>query len=156
MATVPEQRDLTFNTIQEVVAEAERLAAGEVRTTGNHSFAEILNHLALSHDVASGRLTPPPPPFFMKLMRPIIRLFVFGNKPLKPGIKLPPAGESFFWPKADDVESALTYLKESADHYRTTGPVEKHPFFGNVTREQADSLNCRHGALHLSFVHPVQ
>lgn len=156
MATAPERRELKFNSLDEVVAEAERLAAGEVRTTGSHTFAEILNHLAISQDAAAGRKQAPPPPFFMKLMLPFIRMMVLNGKPLKPGIKLPAKGESFFWPdKNIDLPTALTNLKESTQYYQTNGALEKHPFFGKMSAEVSEDFNCRHAALHLSFVHPV-
>jgi len=156
MAAELERRELTFQNLDEVVAEAERLASGDVRVTGNHSFGQILNHLALSQDVSSGRTVAPPPPFFMKLMRPLIRRMVINSKPLTPGVKLPAKGESFFWPKEEfDVATALQALKESTQNYHASGPLAVHPFFGKLTKDEADSLNCRHAALHLSFVHPA-
>ena len=156
MAAQPERRNLTFQNLDEVVAEVERLASGEVRTTGHHSFAEILNHLALSHDVSTGRVVAPPPPLIMKLMLPLMKRMVINSKPMKPGIKLPAKGESFFWPaKSIEVPVALEYLKDSIQYYKTKGPLQKHPFFGKLTQAEADELNCRHAALHLSFVHPA-
>ena len=98
MAKNPERRELAFQTLDEVVAEVERLASGEVRTTGEHSFGQILNHLALSQDVSTGQAVAPPPPFFMKLMMPLMKRMVINAKPMNPGIKLPAKGESFFWP----------------------------------------------------------
>ena len=156
MATVVDRRDLAFNNIDEVLADAQQLAAGEVRTSGSHTFGQILNHLALSQDVAAGRVQAPPPPFFMKLMLPIMRRMVINAKPLKPGVKLPRQGESFFWPdKEFDVPSAMEYFTDSVAYYKSHGPLEIHPFFGKLTREEADQLTCRHAALHLSFVHPA-
>ena len=155
--TNPERRELHFNSLNEVQAEVERLAAGEVRTVGNHSFSEIINHLAISQDVSAGRTQAPPPPFLMRLMRPLMRRMVINSKPLKPGIKLPAAGESFFWPQSDlDVPAAVRKFKDSTQNYLNSGPIENHPFFGKLSREESDSLNCRHAALHLSFVHPAE
>lgn len=156
MADDPEQRQLSFQSIDEVVAEVERLSSGDVRTTGNHSFGQILNHLALSHDVSTGRATAPPPPWFMKVMMPLMKRMVINSKPLKPGIKLPAKGEAFFWPdKEIDVQSAVEYFKDSVDYYKSNGPLEIHPFFGKLTSEQSDGLILRHAALHLGFVHPA-
>jgi len=156
MATKPERRKLTFESLEEIIAEAERLARGEVRTTGHHTFGQILNHLAVSQNVSSGLATAPPPPFFMRLMRPIIKRVAINSRPLKPGIKLPAKGESFFWPNKDfEVAEALQHLKESSEYYNSHGPLAVHPFFGKLTTVEADSLNYRHAALHLSFVHPV-
>ncbi|HIF00147.1 MAG TPA: DUF1569 domain-containing protein [Planctomycetes bacterium] len=156
MATDLERRELTFQTIDEAIAEAERLASGEVRTTGAHSFGQILNHLALSHDTSTGRVVAPPPPLFMKLMMPLMKRMVINSKPLKPGITLPAKGEAFFWPDREiDVPTGLQYFKESVEYYKNNGALDKHPFFGKLTKDECDELNCRHAALHLSFVHPV-
>jgi hypothetical protein len=77
-------------------------------------------------------------------------------KPLKPGIRLPAKGEAFFWPDQEfDIASSLQALKESTEYYKTHGPLEVHPFFGKLTKADTDELNCRHAALHLSFVHSV-
>ncbi|QEG41007.1 DUF1569 domain-containing protein [Roseimaritima ulvae] len=156
MGNQAERRELTFQNLDEVVAEVERLAAGEVRTTGKHNFGQILNHLALAHDVSSGRIHAPPPPFFMRAMMPLIRRMVISTKPLKPGVKLPASGEAYFWPdKEFDIAAEVEHLKNSVEYYKTHGPLAKHPFFGKLSAEEADQLNCRHAALHLSFVHPV-
>ncbi len=156
MAEADERRELSFANLDEVTAEIERLAAGEVRTTGNHSFGQIINHLALSQDTSSGRATAPPPPFMMRLMMPLMRRMVINPKPLKPGVKLPSASESFFWPdKEFEVPAAIADFKESVAYYKANGPLEKHPFFGKLSKEECDQLNCRHAALHLSFVHPA-
>jgi hypothetical protein len=156
MSNAPERRELKFDSLSEVAAEVERLAScDKVSTTGNHSFAKILNHLALSQDVSSGRSAPPPAPFYMKLMMPLMRWMVINDKPVKPGVKLPAAAESFFWPEGEiEISEALQSFSDSMAHYQSKGPIEKHPFFGRLTREESDQLNCRHAALHLSFVHP--
>lgn len=156
MVDVAERRDLSFQNLDEVLADVDRLASGEVRTTGNHTFSQILNHLAISQDVSAGRVQPPPPPFFMKLMMPLMKRMVFSSKPLKPGIKLPAAGESFFWPDKDfDLAESVKYFRESVEYMNSNGPLEKHPYFGKVSPAESIQLDCRHAALHLSFVHPV-
>jgi len=154
MANKAERRELSFQSLDEVSAEVERLASGDVRVTGAHSFGQILNHLALTHDVTTGLKQAPPPPFFMKLLLPLMKRMVINSKPLKPGIKLPAKGESFFWPSKEfDIPTALQHFCDSVQNYQRNGPLEKHPFFGNLTREENNELQCRHAALHLSFVH---
>lgn len=157
MATTPERRELSFQSLEEVLAEVERLITGNVETTGHHDFGAILNHLALSHDVSSGQMAPPPAPFFMKLMTPLLRWMVINAKPLKAGVKLPAQAESFFWPdKNFDVQEAFEEFKASIERYKANGPLATHPFFGKMTKQQCDDLQCRHAALHLSFVHPTE
>ena len=155
MATSPERREVSFSSLEEAVAYAEQLAAGKVRTTGKHSFAHILKHLAITHDMATGKIKAPRPPLLMRLMMPFLKGMIF-SKPVKPGFKLPAASEEFFWPNEDvDVQDALAHFKQSVENYNKTGPLEIHPFFGKATREQLDRLNCGHCAMHLSFVHPA-
>ena len=150
------RRELQFNKLDEVVEEAERLASGEYRTTGNHSFAQILKHLALTHDMSTGKVEAPRPPFFMRMMVKIMKPMIINDKPLKPGFKLPQKSQTFFWPEGEiDIHEALAHLKESVERYKSEGPLPKHPVFGALTRAENEALNCRHGALHLSFVHPA-
>lgn len=87
---------------------------------------------------------------------PLMKRMVINSKPFKPGIKLPAKGESFFWPdKEFDVPTAVNYFKASVDYYKSHGPLVIHPFFGKISKADCDELNCRHAALHLSFVHPA-
>jgi hypothetical protein len=44
---VSDRRVVHFDRLQDLVADAERLAAGPVRSLGNRSFEQILGHLAL-------------------------------------------------------------------------------------------------------------
>lgn len=156
MVDVTERRELSFSDFDAVLEEVDRLASGEVRTVGNHTFGEILNHLAISHDVSAGRLQAPPPPLFVRLLMPLIRRTVIHSKPLKPGFKLPASGESFFWPAGEfETSSSVARFKESVEYFRTNGPLEKHPFFGKLTSAECNQLQCRHAALHLGFVHPA-
>ncbi|MCA9051221.1 MAG: DUF1569 domain-containing protein [Planctomycetaceae bacterium] len=156
MSDSPEHRELAFSSLDEVVAEAERLASGEVRTTGNHSFGQILEHLARTHDITTGKVTGPAPPWYMRLLIPLMKPMIFKDRPVKPGFQLPPQAEQYFWPDREfDVTDALAHLKESVEYYKANGPLAKHPMFGRVTEQQNLNLNCRHAALHLGFVHPV-
>ena len=155
MADKPERRDLSFKSLDEAVADVEKLAAGEVRTTGNHSFAEILKHLAISNNMSTGRIEAPRPPFFIRLIMPVMKRFILNTTP-KPGFKLPQKSENFFWPGGDiDLQEAVAEFKDSVEHYNSNGPLDVHPMFGRATREQIDRLNTGHCAMHLSFVHPV-
>ncbi len=155
MSRTAERRPLVFNDLNEILAEAERLASGPVRTTGNHSFGQILEHLARTHDMATGKLPAPSPPWFLRLLIPLLKPMLLRNKPLSPGFKLPQKAETAFWPKQEfEVAAALAHLRDSVVFYNTHGPTPKHPMFGTITRQQNEQLQCRHAALHLSFVHP--
>jgi hypothetical protein len=143
-----------LNSVDEIVAEVERLAAAPVTTTGTHGFPEIVRHLALTNDMMTGRIAAPKPPLIMRLILPLIRSSIL-NGPVKPGVRLPAHAEATFWPDEDiAIADAITMLKESVAHYKEHGPLPVHPIFGAATREQLDRLTRSHAAMHLSFVHP--
>lgn len=152
----PKRRELEFRNLDEVVADVEQLAKGEVRTTGTHSFSNIVKHLALTHDMATGKTPPPSFPWYMKLGMVFMRKSILADKPLTPGFKLPPKAQAYFWPEREyEISESIAHLKESVEYFKSNGPLEKHPVFGVATTEQNLRLNCRHAALHLSFVHPA-
>ena len=155
MANSPERRELSFGSLDEALTDAEQLAKGNVRTTGNHSFAEILEHLALTHDLSCGKIVGPRPSFMMRMMMPFIKGSILKG-PAKPGFNLPAKMEEFFWPAGvNDLQAALAHLKASVENYNSNGPLEVHPMFGKATSDQINNLNCCHCAMHLSFVHPA-
>ena len=155
MANKTDRRQLIFHTLDDAVADAQQLASGNVRTSGNHTFGQILEHLARTHDMATGKTVGPRPPFYMRLAMPFMRKSIL-NGPVAPGFKLPQKMQEFFWPEGDvDVQQALTHLKESVENFNANGPLPVHPVFGKATSEQVLKLNVNHCAMHLSFVHPA-
>lgn len=150
-----QRRTLAFDNLDDIVQEVERLARGSVRTTGKHSFPQIVRHLAMTHHMMTGRIASPRPPLFLRIMLPFLRPVILNN-PARPGFKLPPAAEAVFWP-SDEIalDSAVAMLRESVTYYKQHGPLSVHPIFGKATREQLDRLACSHAAMHLSFVHPT-
>lgn len=150
----PKRRELTLGSMDEVVAEVERLAAGRVTTTGKHDFPRIVRHLAMANNMTTGRLAAPKPPLLMRLILPLIRSSIL-NGPVKPGVKLPAKAEALFWSQDDiSTQDAIAMFKDSVAYYKKHGPLPVHPFFGKATPEQSNRLLCGHAAMHLSFVHP--
>ena len=149
----PERREVIYANIDELTADIEQLAAGEVNTSGNHSFAEIVRHLATTNEMLNGQVTPPKLPWFMRLAMPFMRKSIL-NDPVKPGFKLPTNQmESFFWPQEPiDVPQAVTRFKASADQYKAQGPPSVHPIFGPAEPETIDAMMLSHAAMHMSFV----
>lgn len=155
MSSEPKRRELTLSSLDDIVAEVERLAAGEVKTTGKHSFPQIVRHLALSNSMMTGRIPAPKPPLIMKLMLPFIRSAILKGS-VKPGVKLPANAEAVFWSDEEiSIQDTIEMLKESVAYYKKDGPLPVHPIFGKASREQLDRLTCNHAAMHLSFVHPA-
>lgn len=150
-----ERRSVSFQSLDDILADVERLAAGKVRTTGQHSFSQIVRHLALANDMVTGKIVAPKPPLILRILLPFIRSSILKG-PVKPGIKLPAKAETLFWPKDEmSVAEAVESLRVSIENYKKKGPLPVHPIFGKATREQIDNLTLSHAAMHLSFVHPA-
>jgi hypothetical protein len=149
------QRELTFGSVDEILPEIQRLASMLVETSGNFTLAQIIDHLARSNDVVTGKLPSPQIPLPVRMMTRTFRGFIL-SRPFKPGIKLPPTAQSIFWCDAGQtVDDAIGHYEESLVRYREMNPLPRHILFGNLTRERHDRLQCLHSALHLSLVHPI-
>ena len=154
--TEPQRRDIQFNSFDQVIADIEQLLESGATTTGQHSFAAIVRHLALTNEMVVGDLVPPKLPWYMRLAMPLLRSSIL-NGPVKPGFKLPSTDmQSFFWP-ADDINptDAFAKFKASVQSYEERGALPIHPIFGKSTKEQTHGLLLKHAAMHMSFVHPA-
>ena len=149
-----DRRDLHFDSIEEALAEAERLAASDVKTTANRSYGQILEHLARTLDVVTGHTTglsvPLPLRWIMRIGRPWVLA-----RPMKPGFNLPSQAQSTLWPSDEvSVADGMAHFREALERFRQAESLPKHPLFGTMTRDQHEQLQCRHCELHLSFVYP--
>ncbi len=149
-----EHRTLRFESIEAAMAEAERLAASETRTTGQYSLGQIFEHLARTLEVVLKEREMPPSPLPMRVLARLIRPLVL--RKAQTGFKLPSKAQNVLWPsEAVSTEDGLQHLREAYEKFKATNPLPDHVFFGNMTREQHDMLQCRHFEGHLGFVHPV-
>jgi len=144
------RRVLRFSTLDDILADAERLAAGRVRALGNWSLGEALAHLArtmkMSLDGASFRV-----PFFMRW---IARLFKnrLLRSPMRPGFNLPRAAEAQLLASPPvSTEEGLNQLRAAIERLKREPQRAPNPAFGPLTREEWDQLHLRHAELHLSF-----
>ncbi|QDV41263.1 hypothetical protein Enr13x_11010 [Stieleria neptunia] len=149
-----EHRKLRFESIAAALAEAERLAASETRTTGQYSLGQIFEHLARTFEVVLKEREMPPSPLPMRVLSRLIRPMVL--RKAMTGFKLPSKAQSVLWTsEAVSTEDGLQHLREAYEKFKATDPLPAHVFFGSMTRAQHDALQCRHFEGHLGFVHPV-
>lgn len=150
------RRELAFSNFKEIIEDITGLISGNSKTTGNHSLGRIIQHLAITNNMAVGKIDPPNVPLAMQEMIPSIKDAVL-NGPAEPGFQLPSAEmQTFFWPEGEiEPEAALQNFKESVASYEADGPLPVHPIFGEATREQVHNLLVSHASMHLSFVHPA-
>ena len=148
----PGRRSLQFKSTDEIIAEVERLRGG-CKTVGAWSLAHIFGHLASVIEAilkapAPAPGTPPPPTQFS----PEKRDEVLASGVLPEGLPQPDWLDGFqpqgAQEEADRLHAALVAFEASP------GPVGRHRYFGLLSKEQWDRLNCIHCAHHMSFAIP--
>ena len=143
------RRTLHYDTIDDLLKDAEQLAAGPVTMVGGWSLGQMLTHVAATIDYSIDGFPKPLPAPVRAIMR-----FVFKRRFLT---KTLPAG--FKSPKSDprltppDTESAagLQALRDAIARYRTASQLAMHPVVGTLTNEEWEQFHLRHAELHMSF-----
>lgn len=155
MTETRKRRELHFDSIDEAMADAQRLGSGDVETSGHYSFGQILEHLARTMDTVTGELTAEPVGLPLKIAARLARSYVLSH-PLRSGFKLPAKSQSLLWPTTEvDVPTGLKSWKQAIERFEQVEPLRPHPVLGKLSRQQHIQMQCRHSELHLSFVHPV-
>ena len=150
-----ERRKLRFNTIDDALAEAERLVAadraGALDRCGNWALGRTLGHLATWANFAQDGYPPEvhaplPVRLILRLMRNTIL-----NKGMMPGVKVGRVPGGTLGTDEMEPEEGLRRCRDALERLRTVAPTIPNPVFGKLTHEQSVQLNLRHAELHLSF-----
>lgn len=147
------RRELHFNNLAEIQADAQRLVTGPTRQLGNWPLGTALSHLArtmkMSLDGADWKA-----PFLLRMFAPLMKKRLLRGK-MKPGFKLPGYAAADLMPKAPvPTEQGMSELKTQIERLNREPNRAPSPFFGPMTREEWNDLHCRHSELHLSFFVP--
>jgi hypothetical protein len=147
---------LRFESIDQVMAEVERLAeaerAGRLRRLGNWTMGQTLGHLAAWVEYGYTG-SPLKVPFFIKwFLRLRKRKFLYG--PMQPGMKIPRVEGGTLATDPVPLEEGLERFRRALERLKTTPPTAPSPGFGRLTHEESIALNLRHAELHLGFLIP--
>ncbi|MBC8355020.1 MAG: DUF1569 domain-containing protein [Planctomycetes bacterium] len=150
------RRELQFQSLDDVLADLDQLASGEVKTLGNWSLGQICGHLAagMSSALDGSSFNPP---FIFRLIGPFMKKkFLTGKMPT--GFKIPKAAEGQFLPSNDvETEAAVGELRSAIERLKAASDADlvRHPMFGEMTKHEAEQFHLRHAEMHLSFVVPA-
>ena len=141
------RRRIRYASFSDLLADAERVASGNVKPLGNWSPGQIFKHLALSMDGSIDGLDfnlPAPVRFIMSL------LFKnkFLNKELPPGFK----STDKFVAEETSVEDGLEALRQSIARQEREESRVMHPAFGNIGVDGWTRFHLRHAEVHMSFL----
>ena len=151
---VQNRREVHYNSLDDFLADAERLAAGETKTLGNWTLGQVFGHMAYalnySIDGFPGSAPWPLRMFFRLFMR---KMLLVG--PLKPGFKLPKNLEGKMIPTEMSPEDGLAALRAAVGRLKSDAYRAPHPGIGKISAAQWTQAHLRHAELHMSFAVPA-
>lgn len=146
------RRDLRFNTLDDVLAELDRLESSSVQTVGRWSFYQILTHVGSSMDYSITAYPRLMPVIVRKTVGPLAFRHMMKKGLMAEGAPNPDAPRER---EEGDAVAAMQNLRSAIERFRRhTGDVAVHPFFGVLSKEDYTRLHAYHASLHLSFAHP--
>jgi Protein of unknown function (DUF1569) len=153
---VPERRTLRFESIDEVLAEVDRLVgaerAGRLRKLGNWTLGQTLGHLARWAEYSYTGI-PMKVPFFIKwIIKRQKRKFLY--EPMRAGVRIPrvPGGSLAIDPMP--LDEGLERMRRVMERLKVEAPTMPHALFGPLTHEEWIASQLRHAELHLGFLVP--
>ena len=146
------RRTLHFHSLDDILADIERLNQGKIRTLGNWTPGRVLKHLSIvmiwSLDGAPVRA-----PWYVRIIGWFIKNRFLRN-PMAAGFALPKDTEVYLVPGETSWEEGLQAIRGAIQRLKTESQRKSSPFLGELTGAQWDQLHCRHCELHLSFLLP--
>ena len=148
------RRDVHYEELSEVLADARSLAARPHTTVGQWTFAQIVEHLAQAMDACFDGFPFKAPWLARVLIAPFVKNS-FLIKPMKAGFKLPKDAGPLLPPVETDLNEALGHLDRAIARFDKETPSQPHTFFGRMAAQEVMMLQLRHCELHMSFVVPT-
>jgi Protein of unknown function (DUF1569) len=153
---VTARRKLTFDSIDQVLAEVDRLVeaerTGRLSQVGNWSLAQALGHLSTWAEYAYAGY-PLKTPFFIKwILRSRKQKFIHG--PMRAGVKIPGVPGGTLATDPIRLEEGLGRMHRVMARLKSQAPTLVHPIFGPLSHDEWIAINLRHVELHLGFQVP--
>jgi len=152
-ASVAARRKLHYANLDELQADAERLAKGNFRTVGQWSYPQILDHLARTMTASLDGFGFKAPWWARIFIAPLAKNS-FLTKPMRAGFKLPKSARSLAPPPDVSLSSAMDNLRKAMRRCTSETPQAEHPFLGKLASQEWTAVYLRHAELHMSFVVP--
>lgn len=153
-AKVQGRRVLKFNSLDDILADVERLNQSKLRALGNWSPGQILKHVSINMIWCLDG-APVTAPWFIRLFGWFVKNR-FLTQPMSAGFTLPKATADHLVPGETSWENGVQAIRTAIGRMKAESQRHRSPFLGELTREQWDQLHCRHCELHLSFLIPEQ
>ena len=151
---VTDRRTLSFQSLDDILADAEAIDGAQIRTTGNWSAAQIVDHVASLIGFSIDGF-PARAPLLLRIIGRMLKKRALRGG-LDAGFKFP-ASFAFLAPAADVTwEDAMKRLRTEVGRARDAGRMTRpSPILGRMSHNDWVRLHCRHAELHFSFMHPA-
>lgn len=146
------RRKVNYASVEEVLADADRLSAGSVKTLGNWSQGQIYRHLATAFNGSIDGF-PDAFPWHIRFMARLFKKRIMAGE-MPPGFKLPAEFAKAVLPEPTAPDVGLAELRAAVGRLQKESHRAKHPVFGNITKEEWDRVHIMHSNLHMSFLSP--
>lgn len=152
--TVAGRREVHYASFAELLADAERLAAGDVQMLGNWSLGQIFRHLAKAiHSSIDGAEFRAPWVLRWFATRFLKRRFL--ERGIPPGFQIPSRNKPQFHPEDADAQTGLAELRDAIHRVTTESKRGENAILNRLTKDESDRFQLRHAELHMSFAVPV-
>eukprot|EP00752_Nemacystus_decipiens_P014516 g12925.t1 len=145
-------RELKLTTLDDVLAEAKRIAAQpDAASRGTWTPAQNIWHVG-RFIKAGVEGYPAKVPFLLKLIGPLFKK-QFTTKGFTPGIKLPSQAVDHMVAPADTtIEQAMDMIEVSIQGAKDKGFLPRNPMMGKMTPQEWVDLHCRHAEMHFGLI----
>lgn len=147
------RRTLHFESYDDVLRDAEKLASGDVQMLGNWTLGQALGHVANGMNASIDGFPGKMPWLIRIIARTFMRKMILVG-PLKPGFKLPADAEAKMVPAEMSVEDGLGALRKAIDRQTSEAHRVPHLALGDISVDDWTQAHLRHAELHLSFAIP--
>ena len=141
-AKVAGRRQLRFAAFDDIVADADKLAASpNTRMLGNWPLSQNLLHLSIAIDRSIDD-TFGLAPWYIRLLGPFIKRRIL-TKGMSPGFRLPKEFEATYFPAGHSSQEALDGLRKAVGRTRSERMTGRHPVLGKMTHDEWTQLHLR-------------
>ena len=155
-ATVGGYRKLTFNSVDELLAEIDRIIAADrasaLRRCGNWTAGQIFGHLAAWINYGWEGYPGRTPPWFIRFILRRMKIKYLRDG-MRRGVRIPRVKEGTFGLEPLSTEEGAQRLRQALARLKNREPVKfDSPAFGKMSDEERVRFQLRHAELHLGYL----
>jgi hypothetical protein len=149
-AKVDARRNVEYKSFDELLADADRLSTGNVKTLGNWTPGQIFQHLAIAYNGSIDGFSAGFPWFIRVMGRLFKKKLISGAMPA--GLSVPKKFAKVVMPEPTATLVGLANLHAAVGRLKRDQHRAAHPVFGAISKEEWDSIHLKHANLHMSFL----